>query len=52
MRPRDSFPNRRDVLATTLASAAFRAEIDALPGYDVSRTGTVVLDGSPAVAVP
>lgn len=31
-------------LLDTLASRAFRDEIDALPGYDISRTGTVVLD--------
>lgn len=28
----------------TLTSPAFRAEVDALPGYDVSQTGRVVLD--------
>ncbi|MDP9372517.1 MAG: XRE family transcriptional regulator, partial [Chloroflexota bacterium] len=32
-------------LLDTLASRAFRDEIAALPGYDVSKTGTVVLDG-------
>jgi molybdate-binding protein len=31
-------------LLETLASPAFRAELGALPGYDASRTGTVVLD--------
>jgi molybdate-binding protein/DNA-binding XRE family transcriptional regulator len=31
-------------LLDTLASRAFRDEIDALPGYDPSRTGSVVLD--------
>jgi len=31
-------------LLDTLASRAFRDEIDALPGYDISRTGSVVLD--------
>ncbi len=31
-------------LLDTLNSRAFRDEIDALPGYDISRTGTVVLD--------
>lgn len=31
-------------LLDTLNSRAFRDEIDALPGYDTSRTGTVVLD--------
>lgn len=32
-------------LLDTLTSRAFRDEIDALPGYDISRTGTVVFDG-------
>ena len=31
-------------LLDTLTSRAFRDDIDALPGYDTSRTGTVVLD--------
>ena len=31
-------------LLDTLTSRAFRDEIDALPGYDISRTGSVVLD--------
>jgi putative molybdopterin biosynthesis protein len=31
-------------LLDTLTSPAFRAEIDALPGYDISRTGQVVLE--------
>ena len=31
-------------LLDTLTSPAFRAEIAALPGYDVSRTGQVVLE--------
>jgi putative molybdopterin biosynthesis protein len=32
-------------LLETLASASFRADLEALPGYDVSQTGTVVFDG-------
>jgi len=32
-------------LLDTLTSRAFRDEIDALPGYDISQTGTVVFDG-------
>jgi molybdate-binding protein/DNA-binding XRE family transcriptional regulator len=31
-------------LLDTLTSPAFRAEIDALPGYDISRTGQVMLE--------
>ena len=31
-------------LLDTLTSPAFRAEIDALPGYDTSQTGHVVLE--------
>ena len=39
---RDSPPVQ--ALLDTLVSPAFRAELEAMPGYDLSRTGTVVLD--------
>ncbi len=37
-------------LLDTLTSPAFRAEVAALPGYDTSRTGAVVLDGALAAS--